>query len=283
MMTRDLLNVKITASYRNARILEDVCFDLAEGELLGIIGGSGAGKSTLVLSLLGLLPWRGGSVSGEILLNGRNLLSFSNDQLRDIRGRIIGLVPQSPMSALNPAISLEKHFKEAWKAHRVFQADEFRLRLHDLLNEVQLPFDQEFLRRHPGQISVGQAQRVLVALAILHNPPIVIADEPTSALDPLNQAQVLSLLMNLNRKYRTAIIYISHDLISVLRLVNRIAVLHRGRIVETIATSRVSHAEHKITRELLSTLPVDPNEIVRSRCATSSPEKDKRGYLTLVG
>src|SRR6185437_13196076 len=105
-MTRPLLDVQIRASYRNENVLDDVSFQLSEGEILGIIGGSGAGKSTLILSLLGLLPWRGGNVVGQILLNGRNLLSFSKDQLRDARGRVIGLVPQSPMSALNPAISL---------------------------------------------------------------------------------------------------------------------------------------------------------------------------------
>jgi peptide/nickel transport system ATP-binding protein len=281
-MTRPLLDVQIRATYRNANVLEDVSFQLAEGEMLGIIGGSGAGKSTLVLSLLGLLPWRGGNVVGQILLSGRNLLSFSKDQLRDTRGRVIGLVPQSPMSALNPAISLKKHFKEAWRAHRAFQAGEFHARVHELLNEVQLPCDEEFLSRYPRQISVGQAQRALIALALLHNPPLLIADEPTSALDPLNQAQLLSLLRDLNRKYRMAILYVSHDLISVLQLVNRVAVLQRGRIVETIATSRIGSAQHPVTRELMSTLPIPAEEIVRSRRNAGLAEQEQRGYLALV-
>jgi len=281
-MTRPLLDVQIRATYRNANVLEDVSFHLAEGEMLGIIGGSGAGKSTLVLSLLGLLPWRGGNVAGQILLSGRNLLSFSKDQLRDTRGRVIGLVPQSPMSALNPAISLKKHFKEAWRAHRVFQAGEFHARVHELLNEVQLPCDEEFLSRYPRQISVGQAQRALIALALLHNPPLLIADEPTSALDPLNQAQLLRLLRDLNRKYGMAILYISHDLISVLQLVERVAVLQHGRIVETIETSRIGNAQHPATRKLMSTLPIPAEEIVRSRRNAGLAEQEQRGYLALV-
>ena len=272
----------ITARYGNASVLEEISFDLEKGEILGLIGGSGAGKSTVVLSLLGLLQWRGGSVQGEISLSGRNLLLLSDSQLRHLRGREIGLIPQSPMSALNPAITLEKHFKAAWKAHRVFQADEFHTRVRDLMKEVQLPFDDEFLQRHPRQISVGQAQRLLIALAILHNPPLIIADEPTSALDPLNQTLVLSLLKDLNRKHGTAILYISHDLISVLQLVDRIAVLDKGRIVETIAADRIEDAAHQITRELLSTLPVPASEIIRSRGARRLAEKNTLDYLTMV-
>jgi peptide/nickel transport system ATP-binding protein len=268
MSCRPLLSVNIDASYGGAQVLRGLAIEIAPGELLGVLGGSGAGKSTLVLSLLGLLGWRGGSVQGSILLNGQNLLSMSDRQLREIRGRAIGLVPQSPMTALNSAISLERHFREAWKAHREFDERMFHSKVQDLLREVHLPSDNQFLSRRPGQVSVGQAQRVLIALAILHEPSLIIADEPTSALDPLNQGQILDLLKRLNQTLGTAILYISHDLISVLRLVDRLAVLDQGRIVETLFVDCLCQARQPITRELLRTLPVSPAEILRARDAS---------------
>jgi ABC-type dipeptide/oligopeptide/nickel transport system ATPase component len=281
IMPGRLLSVNIRARYADTAVLEDVQFELAKGEILGVIGGSGAGKSTLVLALMGLLQWRGGSVCGQIVLDGLNLLSLPDKHLRTIRGKMVGLIPQSPMSSLNPAISIEKHFKESWKAHRSFDQVEFSRRVENMLAEVQLPSGAEFLRRRPREISVGQAQRVLIALTLLHNPPLIIADEPTSALDPLNQSQVLRLLQELNRKCGTAILYISHDLVSVLRLVDRIAVLHEGRIVEKLQSARLIDAIHPATKELLSTLPVQPDVIIRSRYEQNS-HSDRDGYLALV-
>ena len=267
-----LLAVNIDATYGSRGVLRSLSIQIAQREIVGVVGGSGAGKSTLALSLLGLLPWRGGSVKGTAFLNGLDLLSLSERQLRGLRGRAIGLVPQSPMTALNPAISLERHFREVWNAHREFHEEVFRNRVQELLREVQLPYEEEFLRRRPRQISVGQAQRVLIALALLHNPSLIIADEPTSAIDPLNQVQILELLKRLNQKHGTAVLYISHDLVSVLRLVDRIAVLDQGRIVETLPAERISHANEQITRDLVRTLPVDPEEILRRRSGIDTHE-----------
>jgi ABC-type glutathione transport system ATPase component len=264
-MSGVLITVKLRAHYGETAVLHDVSFELHRGEILGLVGSSGAGKSTLVLALLGLLPWRNGSVSGEVVFENKNLLAAHDRELRELRGRKIALVPQSPMSALNPAISLDRHFREAWNAHAPRGSDGLRDRLKTLLPEVSLPFGADFLSRRPGQISVGQAQRVLIAMALLHRPSLIIADEPTSALDPVTQMQIVDLLSEMNRRHSTALLYVSHDLASVIRLAHRIAVLDDGRIVEDLPVFSFGGAHHETTRALIRALPVPPEVILQFR------------------
>lgn len=260
-----LLRVRLSAGYSGNNVLSDLAFELQAGEVLGLVGSSGAGKSTLVLSLVGLLPWRGGRVSGEVVIAGCNLLTLSERDLRRIRGRSVALIPQSPMTALNAAISLQSHFREAWRAHEKRGRGPMLERVRELLTEVQLPTDDAFLRRRPSQISVGQAQRVLIALALLHRPSLIVADEPTSALDPVTQVQIVQLLRNLNRRHGTTLLYISHDLISVLRLCDRIAVLDSGTIVESLPSGEVGRARHPASRALLQALPVPADALLQFR------------------
>src|SRR5437016_2152320 len=153
--------------------------------------------------------------------------------MRRLRGREIALVLQSPMSALNPALRIGAQFKEAWRSHA---AGDWLTPTRAALQNVSLPADDAFLRRHPAQLSVGQAQRVLIAMAVLHRPKLLIADEPTSALDVITQAEVLDLFAALNQRLGTAVLYISHDLASVARLCHRAAMLYEGDIVESAAT-----------------------------------------------
>jgi len=265
MNSEPLLRVRLSAGYSGSRVLRDLAFELERGEILGLVGSSGAGKSTLVLSLVGLLPWRGGRVSGEVAMAGRNLLTLSEKELRQIRGRSVALIPQSPMTALNGAISLQSHFREAWRAHEKSGRGPMLERVRELMTEVQLPAADAFLRRRPAEISVGQAQRVLIALALLHRPALIIADEPTSALDPVTQLQIVDLLRNLNRRHGTTLLYISHDLISVIRLCDRIAVLDKGTIVESLPAGEIDHARHDASRALLEALPVPPEALLRFR------------------
>ena len=256
-MSAPAMQVSLRADYGKRSVLSDIRFDLCAGEALGMVGTSGAGKTTLVMALLGLLPWRGGKVTGEVLIDGRNLLAMPAREARRIRGKRIALVPQSPMTALNEAVSLRSHFEEAWRAHESSGRKTLEPRLRQLMEEVQLPAgDQEFLRRRPTQISVGQAQRVLIALALLHRPSILIADEPTSALDPVTQAEIVGLLRQLNRRNGTALLYISHDLVSVLQLCERIAVLHSGAIAECLRIEEIEQARHPATLSLLRSLPL---------------------------
>lgn len=275
MTDEPLLRVRLEAEYSGVPALRDVRLELARGEVLGLVGASGAGKSTLVLSLLGLLPWRGGKATGEVLLKGQNLLDMPERALRGLRGRRIALIPQSPMSALNAAISLESHFQEAWRAHPNDGHGVLSSRLRELLAEVQLPSEPKFLRRRPSQISVGQAQRVLIALALLHGPDLIVADEPTSALDPVTQCQVVDLLTRLNRSRGVSFLYVSHDLVSVLQFADRIAILSQGTIVETLPVSEIGKATHPATLDLLNALPVPPDVLLRYRSRPEVTPADK--------
>lgn len=274
-MNEALLKVELQAGYAGKSVLRDIRFELQRGEVLGLVGTSGAGKSTLVLALLGLLPWRNGRVTGEVMLGGKNLLALPERELRKLRGRTFALIPQSPMTALNSAISLQSHFNEAWRAHENRGRAALAERVRELLAEVQLPADTEFLRRRPAQISVGQAQRVLIALALLHRPALIIADEPTSSLDPVTQTQIVDLLKGLNRRLGTTLLYISHDLVSVLQLSDRIAVLDTGTIVECLPVSELGAARHQATKSLLQTLPV-PAEVLLSYRDRYMQQEDDR-------
>lgn len=263
-MPEPVLEVRLSAGYGKTVILEGVEFELAVGERLGLVGTSGAGKSTLVLALLGLLPLRGGWAKGRVLLRGSNLLVMAEREARALRGRQISLIPQSPLSALNSAISLRTHFEEAWRAHVQGQPQQLRDRVAHLLKQMQLPQDEAFLRRKPGEISVGQAQRVAIALALLHRPAVLMADEPTSSLDPVTAKELLELMYRLSVEEQTSLLLISHDLLSVVQLCRRMAVLHQGRIVETLALGpEIKPAEHVATRALLATLPASIAAIER--------------------
>lgn len=269
-----LLRVQLKAGYAGKAVLPYIRFDLQRGEVLGLVGSSGAGKSTLVLSLLGLLPWRGGRVTGSVEFEGRNLLDLTERGWRKLRGRSIALIPQSPMTALNAAISLQSHFNHAWKAHEKSGRAALEARMRELLDEVQLPSTSEFLRRRPSEISVGQAQRVLIALALLHRPSILIADEPTSALDPVTQTQIVELLKRMNRRLGATLLYISHDLISILQLADRIAVLSDGAIIECLPVEKLTEARHDATCALLRALPV-PVDVLLSFRDRIAPEAEE--------
>jgi ABC-type dipeptide/oligopeptide/nickel transport system ATPase component len=200
-----------------------------------------------------------------VLLQDENLLQLPERRLRALRGRVVGFIPQSPMSALNPALSLERHFREAWLAHQRRAGDALTERMRMLLDEVQLPANRDFLGRKPAEISVGQAQRVLIALALLHEPALLVADEPTSALDPVTQTQIVELLRRLNRRHGASLLYVSHDLVSVLGMCHRIAVLEAGTIVESLNVGDLENAQHPATRRLLGTLPVPAEVLLRYR------------------
>lgn len=257
-----LLQVSLEAGYKGTKVLDGLSFQLEPADRLGLLGPSGSGKSTLLLSLLGLLPQRGGWVRGEVRLRGQNLLAMRPRDVRQVRGKEIALVPQSPAAALNPALSLGKHFEAAWSAHRKRDRVALQARLEMLLRRVALPTDAEFLSRRPGQISVGQAQRCALALALLHGPSILIADEPTSALDPVSQTEVLSLLRGVCKENGTALLFVSHDLLSVLRLCESVAVLSRGQIAERMCVEDVVLGQDPELRRLLACLPIPPEVLL---------------------
>jgi len=227
-----LLKARLTVDYPNKKgVLQDVEFEICPGEILGLVGESGSGKSTIALALLRLLDHKGGSIHGEILFDGCDLLHLRPAEMRRIRGRDIALVLQSPLSSLNPVLRIGTQIAEAWRAHsNTKNWKESALELFDL---VSLPLEESFLDRYPRQLSVGQAQRVLIAMAVLHKPRLLIADEATSALDAITQSEVLQLFRRLSQQLNMAMLFISHDLLSVASLCSRIAILQKGRIVES--------------------------------------------------
>lgn len=254
-----LLSARITAGYPGRpEVLRDLRFDIRPGEVLGLVGQSGAGKSTLALALLRLMGHRGGTASGEIWFEGRDLMRASERELRDVRGRAIAMVPQSPLTALNPALRIGVQMEEAFRAHARAAKPERLGRVLETLALVSLPAENEFLRRYPDQLSVGQAQRVLIAMALLHRPSLLLADEPTSALDVITQAEILRLFARLNREHGATILYISHDLLSMAALATRIGILHQGRLAETGPTEQIfRRPAHPYTRSLIAAIPRD--------------------------
>jgi len=247
-----LLQARISVDYANKPgVLRDVELEIQQGEILGLVGESGSGKSTIALALLRLLDHKGGSIRGEIRFNGRDLLTLRPRQMRAIRGRDISLVLQSPLASLNPALRIGSQMAETWRAHAP-QPDNWKEQALELFERVSLPADEAFLNRYPRQLSVGQAQRVLIAMAVLHRPRLLIADEPTSALDAVTQSEILALFQGLNRELGMAMLFISHDLLSVASLCSRIAILQQGRIVESGATAQMLRDPHtQDTRALL--------------------------------
>ena len=256
-----LLELELTVSYADKPpVLRDLALYVDEAEIVGLVGHSGCGKSSLACAILGLLHLKGGKLSGTIMWNGRELLSLKEREWLQLRGKEIAFVPQSPAASLNPALCLRTQLMEAWKLHAKTSRSVAQEAIRRALEDVSLPASDEFLARRPSEISVGQAQRVMIAMAILHRPSLLIADEPTSALDAVTQAEILDLFSDLNRKLGMSILFISHDLLSVYSLCHRIALVHQGEVVETGSPQDIFFRPvHPFTQRLISALPEIPS------------------------
>jgi ABC-type dipeptide/oligopeptide/nickel transport system ATPase component len=255
-----LLSLRLSVDYRNKTgVLRDVFIELRQGEILGLVGQSGSGKSTLSLAILRLLHLKGGTARGNLLFKGEDLFAKTETEMRSLRGREMSIVLQSPLSSLNPALRIGSQLSEAWRAHSSGSRSECAAAISTALASVSLPNDSDFLRRRPSQLSVGQAQRVIIAMAILHRPSLLIADEATSALDTITQSEILRLFAQLNRELRMGILYISHDLLSVAALCHRIAILNAGQILECGSPAQIFGApQHPYTQKLVAALPRGP-------------------------
>ena len=260
LLSAHLLSAHLWLRYGNKPpVLRDVDLDIRRGEVLGLVGQSGSGKSTLAMAILGLLDRKRAQVEGTVQFDGSDLLRLSESDLRALRGRKLALVLQSPLSSLNPALKIRTQLKEAWRAHASGSKADCAAAIAAALHSVSLPPSDEFLRKYPSQMSVGQAQRVLIAMAVMHRPPLLIADEATSALDVITQSEILALFRELNRTFGMSILYISHDLASVAGICDRIAILHEGEIVEAGTTEQVLFSpRHEYTQRLMAAMPKLP-------------------------
>jgi peptide/nickel transport system ATP-binding protein len=252
-----ILSTQLTVRYSGKQpVLRDVRLEIRSGEVLGLVGQSGSGKSTFAMAILGLLEKKRVQTEGAIYFAGSDLLQLCERELRGMRGRAISLVLQSPLSALNPALTIRTQLKEAWRAHASGNAEQCAHAIGAALESVSLPSGEDFLRKYPSQMSVGQAQRVLIAMAVMHRPALLIADEATSALDVITQSEILALFRQLNRATGMAILYISHDLASVAGICDCIAILHEGEIVECGSAEQIfTQPRHEYTRKLMAALP----------------------------
>jgi ABC-type glutathione transport system ATPase component len=276
-----LLSAQVTVRYPcKAPVLRGVALDIARGEVVGLVGQSGSGKSTLAMAILGLLGRQRAVVEGQILFQGSDLLTLRERDLRSLRGRALSLVLQSPLASLNPALQLRTQLREAWRAHSSSSntTEDCDRAIQAAMKSVSLPCGaeaQDFLLKRSSQLSVGQAQRVLIAMAILHRPALLIADEATSALDVITQSEILQLFARLNREIGMSILYISHDLPSVAGICQRIAILHDGEIVESGTTEQIFTAPvHPYTRRLMAALPQLPTRREARRAKAQAGTSD---------
>ncbi len=238
------------------KAVDDVSFTVSRGQVLGLVGESGSGKSVTGFSIIGLVDPPGRLAGGSILYQGRDLAKISEEEMRSLRGNRIAMIFQDPMMTLNPVLRIDTQMIEAVRAHTNASKTEARARARDALGMVGIPSPEERLNAYPHQFSGGMRQRVAIAIALLHNPDLLIADEPTTALDVTIQAQILAEVQKLASEHGTALIWITHDLSVISGLADRIAVMYAGRIVESGDASDVlDRPLHPYTNGLIGSVP----------------------------
>ena len=266
-MARKLLSVRdLKTSFfthvGEVKAVRGISFDVNEGEVLGIVGESGSGKSVTSLSIMGLLQYPGRVVDGEILLNGEDILTYSKDQMRKVRGKEIAMIFQDPMTSLNPVYTIGNQVMEMILEHEKMTKREARARAIEMLKLVGIPAAEKRIDSYPHEFSGGMRQRVMIALALSCNPKLLIADEPTTALDVTIQAQILSLIKKLNRQFGMTTMLITHDLGVVATVCDKVAVMYGGLIMEYGTADEIFyHPRHPYTMGLLGSIPhVDGGE-----------------------
>ncbi|MFT7835518.1 ABC transporter ATP-binding protein [Saccharothrix sp. BKS2] len=236
--------------------VDGVSFDVDPGQTVGLVGESGCGKSVTSLAIMGLLPSRGNKVTGSVKFEGTDLLKLSNREMRDRRGRDLGMVFQDPLSSLNPVIPIGLQVTEVLERHRDMPRKKAMVEAAELLDKVGIPDPRRRLTEYPHQLSGGMRQRALIAIALACRPRLLIADEPTTALDVTIQAQILALLKELVRDTGTALIMITHDLGVVAGLCDEVNVLYAGRVVEEAERHPLfAEPRHPYTHGLLASIP----------------------------
>ena len=253
-----VLNLRIEFPTRRGILVavDDISFNIAPGEILGVVGESGAGKSLTGAAIIGLLEPPGRIAQGQILLEGQRIDNLPYEKMRKIRGRRIGAIFQDPLTSLNPLYSVGRQLIETIQTHLPLSDREARDRALELLEEVGIPSAAERIGHYPHQFSGGMRQRVVIALALCAEPRLIIADEPTTALDVSIQAQIISLLKRLCHEHGTAVMLVTHDMGVIAEAADRVAVMYSGRIAEIgLVQEVVRAAKHPYTHGLMGSIP----------------------------
>jgi oligopeptide transport system ATP-binding protein len=239
------------------KAVDDVSFYVMPGETLGIVGESGCGKSITAMSIMRLIPSPPGRiVNGQIIFEGEDILTMSDEEIRSVRGNKIAMIFQDPMTSLNPVLSINRQISETLELHLGMSKAQSRQRAIELLKMVGIPNAEQRVDQYPHQFSGGMRQRVMIAMALSCNPKLLIADEPTTALDVTIQAQILDLMRNLQAEHNTALIMITHDLGVVAGMTDRVNVMYAGHVVETAPTDELfANPRHPYTVGLLNSIP----------------------------
>jgi peptide/nickel transport system ATP-binding protein len=250
------LTVLFAGSRAPVTAVDQVSFQIAAGETVGLVGESGSGKSVTAFAILRLLQPPGRITGGRILFEGRDLLTLTEPEMREVRGARISLIFQEPMTALNPVMRVGDQIAEALTVHGLADGATARTRAVELLDAVRIADPSRRVRDYPHQLSGGMRQRVMIAIALACRPPLIIADEPTTALDVTIQAQVLELLRELKERFNLALLLITHDFGVIAEMADRVAVMYKGRLVETGPVRQILRAPaHDYTRALLAAVP----------------------------
>ncbi|WP_282604476.1 ABC transporter ATP-binding protein [Pelagibius sp. Alg239-R121] len=237
--------------------VEDVSFEVGAGEIVCVVGESGSGKSVTAHTVMGLIPRKDLTpVAGEVLLQGDELLTKSETQLRALRGERMAMIFQEPMTALNPVMKVGDQIAEMLEIHSPMSAQERNTRVLEVMQDVNLPEPEQLFHSYPHQLSGGQRQRIMIAMALALEPGLLIADEPTTALDVTTQAQILELIKDIQRRHGTGVMFITHDFGVVAEIADRVIVMQHGKVVEQGAAAEViGSPQHPYTRMLMASVP----------------------------
>ena len=265
LSVRDL-HLAIGEGRRRAPILRGVSLDIAPGEVHGLVGESGAGKTMIGKAVLGIQPSRARIAGGSVTFDGRDITRLPERERRRLMGRGLGLIPQDPMTSLNPAARIGGQIADVLRLHLGMDRAAARERTLELLNDVRIRAPERVLRQYPHELSGGMRQRVLIAIAFACRPKLIVADEPTTALDVTVQRQVLALIKEMQAQEGASILFVTHDLGVVAKICDRVTVLHAGRVLEAGETSRIVETpEHDYTRALMAATPRHdrPGDVLR--------------------
>lgn len=257
------LNISFQLEDESARAVHGVNLSLEKGKVLGIVGESGCGKSVTAMSIMRLLPSNAVIESGEILYNGINLLNLSGKEMQTIRGSKISLIPQDPLTSLNPLYTVGEQIIETIEYHGKVSREEAKKLAVETLRSVKIPEPESRLNDYPHQFSGGMRQRAIIAMALCCNPDLIIADEPTTALDVTVQAQILDLIRQIQKEKNTSLIFITHDLGVIAEFCDYVAIMYAGRIVEYAEVSDIfKNPLHPYTKGLLEALPSPDKKVL---------------------